>query len=771
MSKDRESIERDLEQAVEHQQAGRTREAERLYRAILRIAPGQPEANHNLGRIALDAGRGSDALMHLKTALEADPTVPHVWLSYIDALIRLGHRTTARQLLDEGKRRGLAGDALVRLERRLAEFESRAISAAGATPAASPGPSHPGTIRPIDKGPGADEISAMNALFDQQDYAALGLLASLMTQRHPNHPLGWKMLGRALTHEDRNSEAMHALAEASRLAPTDSEAHAELALALEAGGRLGEAERHLRAAERIRPDDADIQNNLGVLLGRAGRSSDAEPCLRRALALRTVFPEAQNNLGLLLQRTGRLKEAESCFREALRSGPDFAGALSNLGGLCQATGRMTEAEECFRRAISIEPTNLDWHSNLLFCQSYAARHAPQQCLDDARRFGRTAQAKARSPYMSWPRAQAAERLRVGFVSGDLRNHPVGFFLENLLEHLAGSRLDLLAYPTVVHSDALTSRIQRRFRTWKPLYGLSDQAAAEMIHGDGVHVLVDLSGHSGQNRLAAFAWKPAPVQVSWLGYFATTGMPQMHYLLADAVSVPPQHHDHFTETIWYLPETRLCFSPPRVDVPVAPLPALANGYITFANFQNLAKLGADVLALWSQVLSRCPAARLRVQNEQLADATVRQQFGQRLQQAGVAAERVTLHGAMPRDQYLAAHAEVDLVLDSFPFPGGTTTCEALWMGVPTLTLAGDRLISRQGASLLTAAGLPGWIAHTPVQFVDKAVAFASDIPALATLRARLRAQVLDSPLFDAARFARHFETALWAMWQRSQSGVR
>jgi predicted O-linked N-acetylglucosamine transferase (SPINDLY family) len=374
--------------------------------------------------------------------------------------------------------------------------------------------------------------------------------------------------------------------------------------------------------------------------------------------------------------------------------------------------------------------------------------------------------KVGARFSSWSAPIAAERLRVGLVSGDLLNHPVGYFVESLLCALDPSRIELFAYPTQPLADALTARIQPRFAAWRPLYGRSDAAAAKLIHDDGLHVLIDLSGHTAHNRLPVFAWKPAPVQVSWLGYFATTGLAEIDYLLADAVSVPPEHHDHFTEKIWYLPDTRLCFTPPAIDVPVTPLPAQANGYVTLGSFQNLAKLGEAVLDRWGRILAALPNARLRVQNKQLADPGVRAQLIERLRRAGIEPERVALHGPMPRRDYLAAHAEVDFIVDTFPFPGGTTTCEALWMGVPTLTLAGDRLIARQGASLLAAAGLNDWIAHSEAEYVEQALAFARDVPALAALRSSLRAQALRSPLFDATGFARNFECALRKMWRRS-----
>jgi predicted O-linked N-acetylglucosamine transferase (SPINDLY family) len=287
----------------------------------------------------------------------------------------------------------------------------------------------------------------------------------------------------------------------------------------------------------------------------------------------------------------------------------------------------------------------------------------------------------------------------------------------------------------------------------------------LIHADGVHVLLDVSGHTAHNRLPVFAWKPAPVQVSWLGYFATTGVAEMDYFLADKVGVPEAQQEQFTETVLYLPDTRLCFTAREVDLPVAPLPALANGMVTFGCFQTLAKLGDGVLEAWGEILAALPDATLRIQCKQLGEPAQVEQLLQRLWKYGIAPARVATHGASNRETYLAAYAEVDVILDTFPYPGGTTTCEALWMGVPTLTLAGDSLLARQGASLLTAAGLEEWVATSKEEYVAKSIALASDQSKLVALRAVLRQQVLASPLFDAPRFARNFEDALWGMWQR------
>ncbi|MFI4941340.1 MAG: tetratricopeptide repeat protein, partial [Burkholderiales bacterium] len=296
-------------------------------------------------------------------------------------------------------------------------------------------------------------------------------------------------------------------------------------------------------------------------------------------------------------------------------------------------------------------------------------------------------------------------------------------------------------------------------------GLSDALLAQKIRDDGIDILIDLSGHTAHNRLPMFAWKPAPVQVSWLGYFATTGVAAIDYLIADPCSLPEAEEANFTETIWRLPETRLCFTPPDVNVEVSPLPALANGngHITFGCFNNLGKMNDAVMALWAKLLHAVPQSRLFLKARQLNDAAVRQSVLQGFAVHGIAADRLVLESSSPRAAYLSAYHRVDIALDPFPFPGGATTAEALWMGVPVLTMAGEHFLARQGMSLLSNAGLPEWVAADAADYVARAVSYAGDLQRLAALRKGLRQQVLASPLFDAPRFARHFATALRGMW--------
>ncbi|MGC2047938.1 MAG: tetratricopeptide repeat protein, partial [Gallionella sp.] len=599
-----------------------------------------------------------------------------------------------------------------------------------------------------------------NALKDlgQLDQAVASYRQAIMLK--PNSADAHNNLGTALRDLGKLEEAIASYRRALQINTNYADAYYNLGNALKDAGQLDEAVASYRKVIALKPDFADAHNNLGATLKELGQFVDAAATYRRLIELNPDFAEAHNNLGTVLKDLGQLNDALASYHRALEINPDYADAYSNLGNALKEIGKLDDAVTSYRCALEITHDLTGAYSSLLFTLNYSARYSPLYCLNEARKFGRIVTDKVDKRFSAWQCEATPERLRVGLVSGDLRNHPVGYFLESLLAHIDPLRIELIAYPTDTQTDALTARIKPYFSAWKPISALSDKDAAHLIHSDGVNILIDLSGHSRHGRLPMFAWKPAPVQAAWLGYFATTGVSEIDYLLADPVGVPEAHREHFTETVWYLPDTRLCFSPPDTELSVSQLPAQNSGHITFGCFQNMAKVGDEVLTAWSDILAALPDSRLRWQCHQLKDPAVMKQLMQRLQQHCIDPARMKLLGSVTREAYLAAHAEIDMILDTFPYPGGTTTCEALWMGVPTLTLAGDTLLSRQGASLLTAAGLSDWIAASSEDYVAKALAFAGDLPGLATLRAGLREQVLASPLFDAPRFARNLEDALW-----------
>lgn len=787
-------IDQAIDRALQQQASGHLPEAESLYRSVLAAEPRHPEANHNLGVVLLELNRTQEALTHLKTALEAEPRDGQLWVSYIDALIHAGQYEEARAYLESGRRRGLAGPPIDSLQRRIDVLAPQPF----AQPFAAGWMSAPAAAAAVPQAASPEEKSRILALQEQGDHGEAESLTRALTARFPDDSWGWRTLSSLLRSQFRFDEALEAVRTAIHATPEDPQAHFELGRVFDRLGLAGEAEASIRRALQLDPALAEAHNELGLLLERTNRPQEAETSYRRALALRPDWPAVVSNLAVALTYQGRLDEAEATFhraialqpensatyvdlstalrfhgkldeavaalRKAIALQPDNGRAHANLAGILRDTNRLAEAEATLRGAIERYPLMTEARSSLLFSLNYNAEHSPDYRLQEARRYGEAVRRKAGKPYTSWTHAGDPPRLRVGILSGDIHSHPVGYFLESVLGHLDRSRIDLIGYPTGRLADALTQRVRPYFAGWHGLDGLSDEEAAARIHGDGIHILIELSGHTPSNRLPIMAWKPAPVQVSWLGYFATTGVQEIDYLLADEVSVPAEHRAHFTERIWYLPDTRLCFTPPQNDLTVQPLPALANGHITFGSFQGLAKLGDRSLSIWGRVLDAIPDARLRIQSGRLSSDPVRSQLFQRLARFGVAADRVSLHAPTSYLSYLQAYAEVDIVLDTTPFPGGTTTCEALWMGVPTLTLAGGTLIARQGASLMRAAGLPQWVADDEDAFVAKAKAFAAETGKLAALRSSLRSDLRDTPLFDAARFAANLESALWQMWQ-------
>ncbi len=545
-------------------------------------------------------------------------------------------------------------------------------------------------------------------------------------------------------------------------------AHNCLGNALAGLGQLNDAVASFRRALALNPNYAEAHSNLGVVYADIGQLEEAATSFRRALEIKPDCATALNNLGNILTDLKQFSDAEASFRQALAIRPDYAEAHSNLGNTLRDLGQHDEAVASYRQALAVRPDYTVALSNLLFTHSYTSDQSPTELLAEARRFGDIV-AKQAHPHAYWSNTPEPGRcLRIGLVSGDLRHHPVGYFLEGVLAALksnASGLLEIIAYPSYSEADAMTERIKNCCQGWHSAVGLSDEALANRIRDDGIDILIDLAGHTAHNRLPVFAWKPAPVQVSWLGYCATTGLAEIDYYLADAIALPSSLESQFVESVWRLPESYLCLSRPNVDLPVAVAPALTEGRVTFGSFNNLSKMTDETVRLWARILHAVPRSRLFLKSRHLCDESVLQTTLARYASHGIGADRLLLAGHLnERGSHLAAYNRVDIALDPFPYNGVTTTAEALWMGVPVLSLAGDRFLARQGVTLLTNANLPDWIASDFDDYVARAIRHASDVQNLASLRSVLRQQVLASPIFDAARFAQHFEAALREMWQ-------
>lgn len=575
-------------------------------------------------------------------------------------------------------------------------------------------------------------------------------------------------LGNALKDLAQLNDAAKSYRRALEISPNLAAAHCNLGGVLKDLGYLHEAVASYHRCIKIEPDIAIAHCGLGDALKGLFQFDDAVASYRRVLQFDPDNATALTNLGDALRSLGHLHESVACHRLALQINAAFAEAHNNLGNTLKDLGQFPDAVASYRRALEIRPGLIEAHSNLLLALNYSASYGTSYCLEQARRFGSMLDANAGERFRVWNCSPRPARLRVGLVSGDLRQHPVGYFLEGTLNHMDPARFELIAYPAIDFADQLTDALRQNFAAWKPLAGKGDAEAARLIHADGVHVLLDLSGHTANNRLPVFSRKPAPVQCSWLGYFATTGVTEMDYLLGDPYVTPAEEAGHFTEMIWRLPECYLCFTPPALALDVGPLPALIRGHVVFGCFNNLAKMNDAVVTLWARLLQSVPGSRLFLKTAQLSDAGVYETTCERFAACGISRGQLYLEGFSPRAELLAAYDRVDIALDPFPYPGGTTSVEALWMGVPVITRKGDRFVSHVGESIAHNAGLPDWIAADDDDYVAKAVRFATDLEHLVNLRAGLRQQVLDSPVFNTRRFARHLEGALWALWRSWQA---
>jgi protein O-GlcNAc transferase len=582
--------------------------------------------------------------------------------------------------------------------------------------------------------------------------------------------------------------------------PTNATVLYLLGTACHVQGKLDEAVENYEQALQLKPDYSEVHNNLGVIYATQSRWEEAISCYLQARQLKPDYVDTYTNLGIALTEVGRLDEAVAVLREAVRLRPDAAGAHYNLANALQkredfeesvasyeraiafqanhadaynnmakiflVEGRPDEAIRALRRAVAGQPDSPVTHSNLLFALNYDPRITAAELAAEHRCWAET---HGRVPALgpaSGHDADRERRLRIGYLSGDFYNHPSTSFFEPILTHHDPSQVEAICYAEVLRPDAVTERLRSLAHGWRSTRGLSDQQVAEQVRLDAIDILVDLAGHTADSRIRVLAYKPAPIQITYLGYPNTTGLATVDYLLTDAVVDPPDEPAVGSEELLRLPGGFCCYLPPRKTPEVAPLPARQAGYVTFGSLQNPAKLNMEVIALWARLLKAVPSARLLIYRTTLSDrakASLRSQFALR----GIDERRIDLHRSLDDGTggHLAVYRYVDVSLDTTPWSGHTTTCESLWMGVPMITLYGARHAARMGASVLTSLGLTDLIARTPDEFIDIGVRLAGNIDQLLRLRTELRERMGSSALCDGAAFTRALEQTYRTLWQR------
>lgn len=534
-------------------------------------------------------------------------------------------------------------------------------------------------------------------------------------------------------------------------------------------GQVGQAVSLLEAALQVHTEHLGLANQLAVLYLDAGRAQEVcallQPWVPRGVFnahTLTLLGVAHAMLSLYEQALGYFERMQAFDETCLN-----ADYFNNLGMITKELNQFERSVAYFKEALAINPRHAALN-NVLLVLNYVAPPQPDVYLTYARHFGQVV-SEGVVPFSEFSGSLVADRpLRIGFVSGDLHSHPVGFFFVNVVRALravAGDGVWLGGYMNRTIVDETSEEIRAQCDVWRVFSKESHAQVAQCIHADGVDVLFDLSGHTGFSRLACFAYRPAPIQVSWLGYFASTGLAQMDYFLADPLTLPPEFECQFTEQVWRLPNTRLCFSPPKSAPEINRLPALDQGFVTLGCTNALIKLNDGLLEVWANILKALPTARLLIKAKELGHPPSVARLLAQFEGLGVNSDRLILEGPSSREAYFEVYHKIDFLLDPFPFPGGTTTAEALWMGVPVLSMTGVTFLSRQGAGLLINAGLADWVAKDVSEYVALAQHKAQNLEALAQLRSGLRAQLVSCPIFDAQSFAGDFLAAVRGMWQR------
>ncbi len=745
-----ESAEQLLQRATAWHREGHLAEARLAYRQILAQEPGHTLALFRSGLLELQAGDPQAAHRLIGAAVASAPAEPRYRLGLAHVAQQLGLWSEAAGAYEAAIARQ-GGDAethnlLGNCRRRLGADDSAEAAYRQAL-----------ALQPDN----ADAMSNLGSLLRERGRgdAALELLRRAVELR-PAVSAYAVNLGIALCQRREFAAAEAVLRGVAERDAHNAEAAFNLAVALRGLGRSGEAAQQYRRAVAIRPDYTDALINLGNVYRELGDFAQSAGAYEGALRTQPNSVEAINNAGCLLRTLGRLDEAEAHFRHGLQLDRGNAALHDNLGNVLKDAGELDQAIDAYREALRIDPQRVVTHSNLCYALSFQCAD-PAPILAECRRWNERFAAGLWDRAAGHPNPRDPERrLRIGYVSADFRDHCQSLFMLPLLAHHDHASFEVFCYSSVERADRFTARARALAGAWRDVRMQDDAGLAELIRADRIDILIDLGMHMAGARPLVFARKPAPLQVAWLAYPGTTGIGAIDYRLSDARLDPPGFDSHYTERTVRLADSFWCYDPLTAEPPVNALPAAQRGQVTFGCLNNPCKFTEATLRLWGHALRALPAATLLL----LAPAgRHRQRLLQRLLAHGIEPGRVEFVGFRPRAEYLQTYRRIDVGLDTFPYNGHTTSLDALWMGVPVVTLVGQTCVGRAGLSQLAQLGLEGLAAATQAEFVAAASALAGDLPRLAGLRQSLRSRLQGSALMDGARFARQIEAAYREIW--------
>ncbi len=712
-----------FDEAVEHHQKGRFRDAEGIYREILQRDANHHPTLHFYGVLAHQCNQNLVALEMLRKAISLESNIAEYHNNcgaVYYALGKMEEAATCYRRAVELNPRFAAGQNnlgnVLRDQGRLDESEAC-------------------YRRALELDPGL--VAAHNNLGNiEKDRGHLDVARQLYQKAldlNPNYPEANNNLGNFLKDELKFAEAVEHYRRAIATSPHFPEAHNNLAVALRGLGCLDEALTHVRKAIELRPSYAD----------------------------------AHNNLGLLLKDSRQYVQAIASFSRAAELEPDFFPAYNNLGITLHDLGRLPEAIECYEKAMTLETGKSFTYSNLLFTLHHHPSFTPEMMLKEHLEWGE----KFGKPTLPAPEFKNSRnpdrRLRIGYVSPDFRKHVVATNMTVILKGHDHSKVEVFCYSCTPHPDQVTEGLKKLADHWRDIAPMSDEQARACILQDQIDVLIDIAGHTGESRIRLFVERCAPIQVNFLGYFNTSGVPAMDYRITDAYGDPPgMSEPYYTEKLFRLNGNSMCYQSPEIELPVVETPALKQGYVTFGSFNNLSKMTPEVMACWAQILHGVPGSRLLLKTHCLTDPEVQRMVAGIFAHHGIMRDRLEMHAfAASFKDHMELYGKIDIGLDPFPFNGGVTSFECIWMGVPFVTLEGNSFISRLGVRQMGYIGLSDWVVPTKDAYVKQAVQAAEDLPALNALRQTIRGRVQSSPLADGKATARGLEEAFREMWKK------
>jgi protein O-GlcNAc transferase len=725
-------------------------------RQYTHLKPDDAGGHHQLGLALSELGRAAEAVPHFCRTIELKPEAAEAYNNLGNAMQAIGQPRESIAFYEEAARRrpGYA-DAITNL--------GAAHQALGDTAAAlacfnealrlSPGLVHA-------RGNVANLLAS-----ERRHEEAIEIFSALVAEA-PHSAETWNNLGNSLQELGRFDEAMTAYARALDINPGYYLVHNNVGNTLRRQGRYEEAVAEYRRALAAKPDFVEALNNQAVALADLGHAAEAVELYQRARQIKPDYVDPLINLGNIYRDRGRPEQAIELFRRATEVAPGNPFGWNNLACALSDQGEVRQALAGFARSLELHPDNPHAHSNLLLNLHYTGDYGVAEIAEAHRQYGaRFGRARGAGQHRNL--AQTDRSLRVGYVSADFRRHSVAFFIEPLIERHNRAAFEVYCYADVARPDGITRRLEALAGAgWRDIRGFNDTRFADLVAADGIDILVDLGGHTANSRVASFAAHPAPVQIAYLGYPNTTGLAAMDYRLTDATADPEASPAWHSEELVRLPGGFLCFRPPENSPAVSPLPALAGAPFTFGSFNNMAKVSDGAVAAWAEILGRVPGSRLALKNKALGDTPARLRLQARFAAHGIGPERLWMSGTIDSlAGHLGAYSFVDLALDTFPYTGTTTTCEALWMGVPVVSHAGGAHVERVGASVLAAAGLPEFAVAGVGNYIELAVATAAAPEHLAGVRASLRQRLERSLLLDEPGFTLRLETAYRQLWRR------